>query len=143
MHCVKCPTESSPRQASGACCTGLGAFYAGVDTRSQLGLIQAEIFRIGLQHAAYGVHRSSIWIVAVMCCASVLLRCGRKPHTASLLSSPGTPELSCWLFGYLYGLKLRSRRLLLTTKTDENAIAAPASMGLSSPAAASGSAAML
>ncbi|VAZ93761.1 hypothetical protein LAUMK35_02417 [Mycobacterium pseudokansasii] len=38
---------------------------------------------------------------------------------------------------------LRSRRLLVTTNTDENAIAAPASIGLSSPAAASGNAAML
>ncbi len=36
-----------------------------------------------------------------------------------------------------------SRRLLLTTNTDERAIAAPASIGLSRPAAASGSAATL
>ena len=42
-----------------------------------------------------------------------------------------------------HGLNLRSRRLLETTNTDENAIAAPASIGLSSPAAASGSAATL
>ena len=41
------------------------------------------------------------------------------------------------------GLKPRSRRLLLTTNTEENAIAAPASIGLRSPAAASGSAATL
>ncbi len=39
--------------------------------------------------------------------------------------------------------KERSRRLLLTTKTDDNAIAAPASIGLSSPAAATGRAATL
>jgi hypothetical protein len=39
--------------------------------------------------------------------------------------------------------KDRSRRLLLTTKTDENAIAAPATTGLSRPAIASGRAAAL
>ena len=38
---------------------------------------------------------------------------------------------------------LRSRRLFATTNTEENAIAAPAIIGLSSPAAASGSAATL
>ena len=41
------------------------------------------------------------------------------------------------------GWKRRSRRLLLTTKTEENAIAAPAIIGLSRPSAASGSAATL
>ncbi len=41
------------------------------------------------------------------------------------------------------GRKPRSRRLLETTNTDENAIAAPAIIGLSSPAAASGTAATL
>ena len=40
-------------------------------------------------------------------------------------------------------LKLRSRRALTTTETLERAIAAPAISGLSSPAAASGSAATL
>lgn len=40
-------------------------------------------------------------------------------------------------------LKERSRRLLVTTKTEEKAIAAPAIIGFSSPAAASGSAATL
>ena len=40
-------------------------------------------------------------------------------------------------------LKLRRRREFETTKTDENAIAAPASIGLRSPAAASGIAATL
>lgn len=39
--------------------------------------------------------------------------------------------------------KARSRRLLLTTKTLDRAIAAPASIGLSSPSAASGTAAVL
>ncbi|RKT54363.1 hypothetical protein C8E97_2983 [Saccharothrix australiensis] len=39
--------------------------------------------------------------------------------------------------------KPRSRRLLVTTNTDENAIAAPAIIGFSRPAAASGSAATL
>ncbi len=39
--------------------------------------------------------------------------------------------------------KVRSRRLLPTTNTEEKAIAAPAIIGLSSPAAASGSAATL
>ena len=39
--------------------------------------------------------------------------------------------------------KRRRRRLLVTTNTLENAIAAPASIGLSSPAAASGRAATL
>ncbi len=37
----------------------------------------------------------------------------------------------------------RSRRLFVTTKTDENAIAAPAIIGSSSPATASGMAATL
>ena len=41
------------------------------------------------------------------------------------------------------GAKPRSRRLLVTTKTELNAIAAPAIIGLSSPAAASGIAATL
>ena len=41
------------------------------------------------------------------------------------------------------GRKVRSRRLLLTTKTLEKAIAAPASIGLSRPSAASGMAATL
>ena len=41
------------------------------------------------------------------------------------------------------GANPRSRRLLVTTKTELNAIAAPAIIGLSSPAAASGSAATL
>ncbi|SCL18056.1 hypothetical protein GA0070624_1441 [Micromonospora rhizosphaerae] len=41
------------------------------------------------------------------------------------------------------GRKRRSRRLLATTKTDEKAIAAPAIIGLSRPAAASGRAATL
>ncbi len=36
------------------------------------------------------------------------------------------------------GRNLRRRRLLLTTNTEENAIAAPASIGLSRPAMASG-----
>ena len=40
-------------------------------------------------------------------------------------------------------VKARSRRLLLTTNTLDNAMAAPASMGLSSPSAASGIAATL
>lgn len=40
-------------------------------------------------------------------------------------------------------LKLRSRRLLVTTNTDENAIAAPAIIGLSMPKAAKGRAATL
>ena len=41
------------------------------------------------------------------------------------------------------GRNERSRRLFETTKTLENAIAAPAIIGFSSPAAASGSAARL
>ena len=40
-------------------------------------------------------------------------------------------------------LKDRSRRLLVTTKTEEKAIAAPAIIGLSMPNAASGRAATL
>ena len=40
-------------------------------------------------------------------------------------------------------VKFRSRRLFATTKTDEKAIAAPAIIGFSSPAAAGGSAATL
>jgi hypothetical protein len=41
------------------------------------------------------------------------------------------------------GRKRRSRRLFVTTKTLEKAIAAPATSGLSTPAAASGIAATL
>jgi hypothetical protein len=41
------------------------------------------------------------------------------------------------------GRNPRNRRLLVTTKIDDNAIAAPAMMGLSRPVAASGIAAML
>lgn len=41
------------------------------------------------------------------------------------------------------GSKWRNRKLLVTTKTDENAIAAPAIIGLSKPNAARGSAATL
>ena len=41
------------------------------------------------------------------------------------------------------GRKRRSRRLFVTTNTDENAIAAPATVGLSSPATANGIAATL
>lgn len=44
---------------------------------------------------------------------------------------------------YAAALNPRSRSELPTTKTDENAIAAPAIIGLSSPAAASGRAATL
>lgn len=40
-------------------------------------------------------------------------------------------------------MKERNRRLLVTTKTEENAIAAPAIIGFSRPAAASGTAATL
>ena len=40
--------------------------------------------------------------------------------------------------GLLAASKLRNRRLFETTNTEENAIAAPASIGLSSPAAANG-----
>lgn len=47
------------------------------------------------------------------------------------------------LFRYRLGVKRRSRRLLLTTNTELKAIAAPAINGLSSPAAANGSAATL
>lgn len=54
---------------------------------------------------------------------------GRRPHGGP----PRTP-------GHL---KERSRRLLVTTKTEEKAIAAPAIIGFSSPAAASGRAATL
>ena len=45
--------------------------------------------------------------------------------------------------GVVREVKARSRRLLLTTNTLDNAMAAPASMGLSSPSAASGIAATL
>lgn len=45
--------------------------------------------------------------------------------------------------GSFAAVKPRSRRLLVTTKTEEKAIAAPASIGLSRPAAARGSAATL
>lgn len=44
---------------------------------------------------------------------------------------------------YRRGVKVRSRRLLVTTKTELNAIPAPATNGLSSPSAASGRAAAL
>src|SRR5690242_14723541 len=68
---------------------------------------------------------------------------------------PGADGLGDWTFhgstdgpetqasDQVSALNLRSRRLLLTTNSDENAMAAPASIGFSRPAAANGSAAML
>ena len=58
---------------------------------------------------------------------------------------PGVPEGTAVAASRFSGsgAKPRSRRLLVTTNTELNAIAAPAIIGLSSPAAASGSAATL
>lgn len=66
-----------------------------------------------------------------------------KPRAALPFLSVRTPVPLSSRRSYVCGLNRRSRRLLLTTNADETAIAAPASIGLSSPAAASGSAAML
>ena len=62
------------------------------------------------------------------------LNSGAVIHFADLDASWGWPE---------NGWNPRRRRLLPTTNTEENAIAAPASIGLSRPAAASGIAATL
>src|SRR5699024_8049727 len=58
-------------------------------------------------------------------------RAGAGPAGAGALSSSAR------------ALKVRNRRLLETTNTDDSAMAAPASIGLSSPKAASGIAAVL
>ena len=58
----------------------------------------------------------------------------RRVRAQPLLGGPGHPQRL---------RKPRSRRLLETTNTDDSAIAAPAIIGLSSPAAASGRAATL
>lgn len=66
---------------------------------------------------------------------------GNRAEAAGTLSSPAaSAALGRLRFDHL---NPRSRRLLLTTKTLENAIAAPAIMGLSNPMAASGRAATL
>lgn len=63
---------------------------------------------------------------------------GRRSPLAEAAGGPGGEAV-----GQSAALKPRSRRLLPTTKTEEKAMAAPAIIGLSSPAAASGSAATL
>ena len=70
-------------------------------------------------------------------CAAVVIVCS---WWGSGRSRPGRRCRGLWP-GLAW--KRRSRRLLVTTNTDENAIAAPAISGLSSPAIASGSAATL
>ena len=62
----------------------------------------------------------------------------RRPGARRSRVARGRPS-SCGAAGW----KRRSRRLLVTTKTEEKAIAAPAIIGLSRPGAASGSAATL
>ena len=52
--------------------------------------------------------------------------------------SAGVMEPRCWLGVVETAWKRRSRRLLETTNTEENAIAAPAISGLSRPKAARG-----
>ena len=52
-------------------------------------------------------------------------------------------QLVVGTFGVVNGEKRRNRRLLLTTNTELNAMAAPAISGLSRPSAASGMAARL
>ena len=70
----------------------------------------------------------------------------RENHRASLAENPGVFQIgrsgSCasLLTSAVWLVKLRRRRLLDTTKTELSAIAAPASIGLSRPAAANGSA---
>ncbi|OAH10461.1 hypothetical protein STSP_61990 [Streptomyces jeddahensis] len=58
-------------------------------------------------------------------------------------TAPPAPSVGVRVLAYASYVKDRSRRLLVTTKTEEKAIAAPAIIGLSMPAAASGSAATL
>ena len=62
---------------------------------------------------------------------------------AAVASSRRAAASACSASWSVRGWNRRSRRLLVTTNTDENAMAAPASIGLSSPAAARGSAATL
>ena len=68
---------------------------------------------------------------------SLISRCQRFGEVALDGGAVEVAETASWDW------KRRRRRLLVTTKTLENAIAAPASIGLSSPAAASGRAATL
>ncbi len=70
--------------------------------------------------------------------------CGRRPCGRD--GRPGPARVAPAPSGIDYPIverKLRKRRLLLTTKTEENAIAAPASIGFNRPAMASGIAATL
>ena len=74
---------------------------------------------------------------------------GSAPRSAGAVSRPAAtcstrpPERSASGFPQRLGSKRRSRRLLVTTKTELKAMAAPAMSGFSSPRAASGSAATL
>ncbi|MGC0381029.1 hypothetical protein RKD33_001246 [Streptomyces sp. SAI-129] len=63
---------------------------------------------------------------------------GRRPARTGSADGPVRRPV-----GQSAALKLRRRRLLPTTKTEEKAMAAPAIIGLRSPAAASGRAATL
>ena len=65
-------------------------------------------------------------------------RCAATPAEGGRRAPPSSPSRFSGS-----GAKPRSRRLLVTTNTELNAIAAPAIIGLSSPAAASGIAATL
>ena len=66
-------------------------------------------------------------------------RSGKETWGASHRHSGAIGDQRC----LAWGVKPRSRRLLLTTKTEEKAIAAPAIIGLSIAAIASGIAATL
>ncbi len=68
---------------------------------------------------------------------------GRTSYVPVEALKGNAPKGTCAHAGPLAARNRRSRRLLLTTKTDENPMAAPASSGLSMPTAARGSAATL
>jgi hypothetical protein len=93
------------------------------------------------------------WSGGVLCAASSaqrIISCGigtAARHNTFTFPSPGAGRRLRFERARFeparFQRKRRSRRLLVTTKTEEKAIAAPAIIGLSSPAAASGTAATL
>src|SRR5690554_1244468 len=97
------------------------------------------------KHGPHQHHLAAVLSVPLQ--GSLICHCLRRALQSSQPLSSTTvgkrSELSERASGTVRGLKPRRRRLLLTTKTLERAMAAPAIIGLSIPAAASGIAATL
>ena len=106
--------------------------------------------RVGLPPEAAAADVASTWPRREACCST----CWRPVIGPASTPPCGASATCCWPTpprprpdagpGAAYAArKRRRRRLLVTTKTLENAMAAPASIGFSSPAAATGRAATL